>query len=78
MDNIYFILNLPDAALEQILSNCVERIDTLRRSLNDKKCVVKLPKGQTNIPEVLNGFTELSQSEAIIITSGVEWSIQLT
>lgn len=73
INNQYFIASLPDPALKAILKQCVENINTVRKSLDGTKAVFKLPLGATK-PASFNAFTEYTHSEVLIELAKPEWT----
>ena len=73
--NLYFIISLPEPALDAILTHCVGKAETQRKSLDGKKTVVKLPVG-ASIPAVLQNKTAYSHSEILEQLSSPEWAQQ--
>ena len=71
--NKYFILNLPEPALNAILTHVVGTVESQRKSLDGKKTVVKLPVG-ASIPAVLQNKTAYTHSEILQQLSSPEWS----
>ena len=63
--NIYYIIDMTDPDLTEILTHTVSDLSTLRKNIAEDKCVVKLPIGVTE-PIILNGFT--TYDHAAILT----------
>ena len=70
--NKYFIIKLPDSALENILKHCVGTATSQRRSVDGKSVVVKLPVG-SEIPGIMNHLTPYTHSEILIEMAKPEW-----
>ncbi len=71
--NLYFIVKLPEVALEQIYKHVVGKPETQRRSLDGKSVVVKLPVG-AEIPQAMQHLTPLSHSEVLKVMATPEWT----
>lgn len=70
--NKYYILNLPEPALNAILSHCVESAETARSNKDNTKHVVKLPIG-SGVPAVLKSKTEYNHTEILQELNTSEW-----
>lgn len=64
IENKYFILTLPEPAINAILSHCVEKTITNARKLYDGSYVIKLPVG-TEIPDILKNKQAYNHSETL-------------
>ena len=69
--NKYFILNLPELALVEILSYCVEK-NSLRYNIDNTKCVVKLHIG-SKIPTIMRHLTEFNHNQIRVELKNIEW-----
>ena len=77
MRNIGFIIDLNDPNLNEILEVCVQREDTMRRSLDGTQGFVKLPLGVTEIPGVLKSYKAYypkDEAELEDILTSDKWS----
>ena len=73
IQNTYYIIDTNDANLNDILTFCVGDINTLRKSINEAQCVVKLPIG-VDEPGVLSGYTSYDHSEILTELAGTNWT----
>ena len=64
IENKYFLLNLPEPALDAILSHCVEKAIDKVRILYDGSYVVKLPVDAI-IPDILKNKQVYIHSEIL-------------
>lgn len=71
--NKYFILLLNDTNITEILTFTVDKIETLRKSVDGTKGVVKLPVN-SEVPGILQDNTPYSHSEILEIMSTPEWT----
>lgn len=72
--NTFFILSLPEPALEAILKHCIEKDNSKCRWNNDrKKCIPKLSM-HAPIPPVLIGKTPYTHDEIVIKIRDPEWN----
>ena len=82
MNNLYFIINLPEQALDAIFKHVVQSVETARKSLDGKKTLVKLPvelsqkiqNGEAEIPAPLKNKTMYTHSEIKSILATSEWT----
>ena len=73
IQNKYFLILLPESALDAIFQHCIEKNLEMCRRNNDKtKTVVKLLVG-ANIPAVLQGKTVYNHTEILQELSKPEW-----
>lgn len=76
IQNLYFILKIPDQAIDSILKHTVEKsVDATRRSNDDKLAVVKLPIG-AKIPASMQNLKAYTHSEILKQLSLPEWKQQ--
>ncbi len=77
--NRYFIVSLPEPALNAILEHCVQTPTTVRKSLDESKAIVKLPNdyGDGALPPGFAAFTELDHAGAKAETSTSDWQADL-
>ena len=76
IQNIYYIIDMTDPDLNDILTFCVGNINTLRKSVNENQCVVKLPIGDPE-PTVLNGYTTYDHSAILTELAGTNWTADI-
>ena len=72
IQNKYFIISLPEPALNAILEHCIESSNTVRKNNDGTKAVVKLPVG-ADVPGILQSKTSYSHTEIISELSNSEW-----
>lgn len=73
--NKYFILSLPEPALNEILLHCIGKSEVQRKSVDGKNTVVKLPVGVI-IPAILQNKQAYNHSEILIEMAKLEWTSQ--
>ena len=73
IQNKYYILSLPEPALNNILKDCVGSIETQRKSLDGKKCVMKTSENVSMKPKSLNNFQAYTHEEILIELAKPEW-----
>lgn len=71
--NIYFVLSLPNQALDAILVFCIQSTSTVRKNDNKNKAVVKLPIDDP-IPAILQSKTPKTHPEMKIELANPEWN----
>ena len=71
--NLYFIIQLPDPALDVILKHCVGTAESQRKSFDGAKTVVKLPVG-ADIPNVLKNKKVYNHEQILLEMAKPEWS----
>jgi len=74
--NTYFIISLPEPALDAILTFCIESTDTVRKSNNGNKAVIKLPI-DADTPAVLLSHQEYNHTQITTELSNTEWTTKL-
>lgn len=73
IQNKYYILSLPEPALNNIFKDCVGAIETQRKSLDGKKYVVKTPENVSIKPQSLNNYQSYTHEEILVILNTPEW-----
>lgn len=76
IDNKYCILNLPDNALNNIISHngsVCQNIDNIRYNSDGKKCVIKLKLGFDSLDILGQSVTYLTHSQIISELENSEW-----
>jgi len=73
MNNLFFIVKLPDTALDAIMQHCIGIMENQRRSVDGKKVVLKLPTG-VGIPQIMQHLTPYSHSEILQVMATAEWT----
>jgi len=73
IQNKYFIISLPEPALNAILTHIVGTAESQRKSLDGKRTVVKLPVG-ASIPAVLQNKTAYNHDQILLEMAKPEWS----
>lgn len=71
--NRYFILPYPNVN-SGIWDLIIETPETLRTNLAGTFCVVKLPVGDTDNHQLLNGFPEYTRAEILVEMAKDTWS----
>jgi len=71
--NKYYILSLPEPALDAILVFCIQSTSTVRKNDNKNKAVVKLPIDDP-IPAVLQSKTPKTHAEMMVELANPEWN----
>lgn len=73
IQNKYYILSLPEPAINNIFKDCVGSIETQRKSVNGNKYVVKTPENTSIKPQSLNNFQAYTHEEILIELAKPEW-----
>ena len=71
--NKYYIISLPNAALNAILEHCIQTSSSIRKSLDNTKVVVKLPVG-AKVPNIIKSKKEYTNTEIKIELRKPEWT----
>ena len=77
MENKFMILiSIPEVG-DMCWDVIVQSHETVRKSLDGNKCVVKMPSGEADIPECLadhiEGGKEYTHEGILIVLAGSEW-----
>ena len=73
MDNSYVIINVSDLTEEMIENSDMDSIDTVRKSLDGSKAVLKF-KGDT--PECFSSYSIYSHSEILVELRKDTWYLE--
>jgi len=84
IENLYFIVNLPEQAIDAIMEHVVGDSSTQRKSLDKSKSLVKLPiqlsidikAGVSEAPAPLKKYTAYNHSEIKEILNSEEWTVK--
>ena len=72
-DNRYFIINLDDENLEQIINVSLGSLEEQRKNIAETKIVIKLCCGDTNNYPFLSQYEEYSKQGIIEALDNDEW-----
>ena len=72
--NTYIIIEMTDPNLDLILEECVCYKETLRKSIDQTKCVAKLPVN-SSIPPILQGYQSYSHGQILSEISKPDWTL---